>query len=311
VSGSPDRSRDECLQLSVVIASHDAAAVIERCLAALATQREDAAMEVVVADSSRDGTSAVVADGFPWVRLLHFDEPLTVPQLRGRAIQIARGEIVAILDPYSVAASDWVRQVVRAHGRSSHPVIGGAVDLDAPESRSLAAWAIYLNEYGLFVPPIPAGPTWIVPGSNVSYKRSVLFDGERARYPVFWKTFVNWTVEQAGSALWLEPAIKIGLNKPIPFGDFLRTRYHHGRCFAAMRVKDARTAVRAGRAASTLAVPLLTLARWIRGFWPKRRYRARFVLTLPAQLALFTVWAWGELCGYLGGDGKSCDQLFY
>lgn len=299
------------LALSVVIAAHDAAAVIERCLAALEDQRDDGATEIVLADSSTDGTPALVAGRFPRVRLLHFDAPLTVPQLRGRAIQMTRGQVVAILDPFSVAARDWVRQVVRAHDRWPYPVIGGAVDLDAPESRSLGGWAIYLNEYGLFVPPVTAGRTWIVPGSNVSYKRSVLFDGETARYPVFWKTFVNWNLEQAGSVLWLEPAIRVGLNKPIPFGDFLRTRYHHGRCFAAMRVKNARLAVRAWRAASALAVPLLMLFRSTRGFWPKRRYRWRFVLTLPAQLALVTVWAWGELCGYLRGGGRSCDQLFY
>src|SRR5262249_50522654 len=285
--------------------------VIERCLTALEDQRDGVATEVVLADSSTDGTPTLVAGRFPWVRLLHFDEPLTVPELRGRAIQATRGMVIAVLDPFSVAASDWVRQVVRAHNRLPYPVIGGAVDLDTPESRTLGGWAIYLNEYGLFVPPIAAGPASIVPGNNVSYKRSVLFDGEAARYPVFWKTFVNWNLEQAGSVLWLEPAIRVGLNKPIPFGNFLRTRYHHGRCFAAMRVKTARPAIRIWRATSTLAVPLLMLVRWTRGFWPKRRHRWRFVLTLPAQLALFTVWAWGELCGYLRGGGHSCNQLFY
>jgi glycosyltransferase involved in cell wall biosynthesis len=299
------------LQLSIVIAAHDAAAVIERCLGALEDQRDDAATEVIVADSSTDSTPALIASRFPWVRLLHFDEPLTVPQLRGRAIALARGQIVAILDPFSVAARDWIRQVVLAHTRLIHPVIGGVVDLDDPESRSLAGWAVYLNEYGLFAPPVTAGPTWNVPGSNVSYKRSALFDGETARYPVFWKTFVNWHLERRGAVLWLEPAIRIGLNKPIAFGDFLRTRYHHGRCFAAMRVQTAGPFVSTWRAASTLALPPLMLLRWTRGFWPKRRHRLRFVLTLPAQLALFTVWAWGELWGYLRGSRRSCNQLFY
>jgi len=35
------------------------------------------------------------------------------------------------------------------------------------------------------------------------------------------------------------------------------------------------------------------------------------VLTLPAQILLFSVWAWGEAWGYLRGTGQTCEQLFY
>jgi len=76
-------------------------------------------------------------------------------------------------------------------------------------------------------------------------------------------------------------------------------------------VEGARPWVRVWRAASTAAVPLLLLWRWSRGFWPKRRYRLRFLFTLPAQFVLFSVWAWGEACGYVAGVRRSCEQLFY
>ena len=36
------------------------------------------------------------------------------------------------------------------------------------------------------------GVTTIVPGCNVSYKRAALFEGDRPRFDVFWKTFVHW-----------------------------------------------------------------------------------------------------------------------
>ena len=150
-----------------------------------------------------------------------------------------------------------------------------------------------------------------MPGSNVSYKRAALFDGPVPRYPVFWKTFVNWDIERAGSPLWLADDVVVELNKPIPFNDFLYTRYFHGRCFAGMRLEHAGPGTRIVRAASTIAVPLLLAVRWTRGFWPKRRHRLRFALTLPGQLALSVVWAWGEACGYLRGGGRSCEHLFY
>jgi glycosyltransferase involved in cell wall biosynthesis len=298
-------------RLSVVIAAHDAAKEIQTCLAALEGQQREGVVEVIVADSSTDGTPDLVARRFPWVRLLHFDTPLTVPVLRGRGITAAQGDIIAILDPYSVAADDWVERLLAAHACRTNLVIGGAVDLYSPQSQKLRGWALYFNEYGLFMPPITEGESWIVPGSNVSYKRPALFDGARARYPVFWKTFVNWEVERAGSPLWLAPDVRVGLNKPIPFSSFLRTRYHHGRCFAGMRVRDAPWPTRLGYAASTVLLPAVLSWRWGRGFWPKRRQRLRFALTQPMQVALFAVWACGEACGYLRGTGRSCEQLFY
>jgi glycosyltransferase involved in cell wall biosynthesis len=299
------------IRLSVVIAAHNAAAVIETCLSALEPQWRTQAMEVIVADGSDDGTAEIVRTRFPWVRLLHFDQPMTIPVLRGRGIEASCGAVVAILDPYSVAAADWAERVLDAHQRRQNVVIGGSVDLYRASDQSWAAWALYLNEYGLFMPPISEGETWIVPGSNVSYKRTALFDGAKPRYSAFWKTFANWTVEGTGSPLWLAEDVKVALNKPIPLNDFLKTRYDHGRCFGGMRLNGAGRGTRAWRAAVAPVVPLILAGRWMRGFWPKRRHRLRFLITLPVQLALFTVWSCGEACGYLRGSGTSCDRLFY
>src|SRR2546430_836482 len=112
--------RSSTTALSVVIAAHDAAAVIETCLAALDPQCRAPHIEVIVVDSSTDATPQLVTRGFPWVQLLHVDQPLAVPALRGRGIAIARGEIIAILDPYSVAAEDWAAQVIAAHTARPH-----------------------------------------------------------------------------------------------------------------------------------------------------------------------------------------------
>jgi len=298
------------VELSVVIASHDAATVIEACLAALEPQRADG-VEVILADSSGDGTCDLARRRFPWVHVLHFDQPLAIPTLRGRGLAASTGQVIAFLDPFSIAAGDWARQVLAAHRLHQNLVIGGDVDLHRAESRPWTDWVIYLNEYALFMPPVARGETWILPGSNISYKRDALFDGTRPRYQDFWKTFVNREIAQSGSRLWLEPAIRVSLNKPIPFMDYLRTRFDHGRCFAGMRVKEASPVVRACRAASTPLVPVLLTWRWSRGFWSKRRHRVRFMTTIPLQLVLFGVWACGEACGYVRGAGRTCEQLFY
>jgi hypothetical protein len=299
----------ESPELSVVVASHNAGTVIAKCLEALSQQAGADRAEVIVADSSTDETPVIVGR-FACVRLLHFDEPLTIPELRGRAIAASRGGIIAVLDPFAIAAENWIDAILSAHASSASLVIGGAVDLHDAEHQTLVTWALYINEYGLFMTPVRPGPTHIVPGCNVSYKRTALFDGDTPRYGVFWKTFVNWRI-QAEMPLHLASEVVVRLFKPVPFGDFLASRFEHGRCFAAMRPDSAAWPVRLLRAATAPLLPPLFLWRWGRAYWSKGRNRAKLIATLPLQLLLFSVWAGGEACGYLAGGGRSCRRIFY
>ena len=299
------------VRLSVIIAGHNVRSVIRECLTALDAQRGLAHMEVIYADSSTDGSADIVATVFPWVQLLRCERTLGIPQLRTRAIASTRGPVIAVLDPYSIAEPGWAAAVLAAHETLPHPVVGGLVDLHEAPRRRLTEWALYFNEYGRFLPPAPRGPALLVPGSNVSYKRTCLFEGDRPRHAEFWKTFVNDEAARQGLPLWLEPSIVVALNKPIPFGAFLKTRYLHGRCYAAMRARHESAAMRLLRAASAPAVAVVLQIRWTRDIWPKRRARGKFVLTVPLQFALFMSWAWGELWGYLLGAGVSCSRLYY
>jgi len=298
-------------RLSVVIATHNVKQVIGTCLTALAQQIDPQLDEIIIADSSDDGTPGEVTATLPECRLIHFDEPLTIPQLRGHGIAASMGEIIAILDPYSIVNSGWVDELLKAHRERPNPVIGGTVDLYNENSQGLLAWAQYINEYGMFMSPAPEGEIEILPGSNISYKRHVLFDGKTPLYPEFWKTFINWKTETTGSALWLAPNIQVRLWKPIPFLDFLRTRIDHGRCFGAMRSEQASTIERFLRAATTHLLPFIFLQRWGRRFWDRRRRRREFLLTLPLQFLLFGNWALGEFAGYCFGSRQSCQKLFY
>jgi cellulose synthase/poly-beta-1,6-N-acetylglucosamine synthase-like glycosyltransferase len=299
-------------RVSVVIASHNAGRVIEECLAALAREPERDVCEVIVADSSSDATADLVARQHPAVRLLHFDRPLTLPQLRGRGIAAARGDIIAILDPFSIVEPGWIAGTLQAHDTHPHPIIGGSVDLHQACRRSLGAWTLFINEYGMFMPPVRYGETWIVPGSNVSYKRAALFDADnRPRYEVFWKTFANWDVEASGHPLLLVPTIAVRLRKPVSFLDYFRTRVDHGRCFSGMRVAHSGVAERTFRAATCPLLPFLLLYRWASVYLAKRRHTGVFLLTLPLQMLLFASWAFGEFLGYARGPGRACERLYY
>jgi glycosyltransferase involved in cell wall biosynthesis len=297
--------------LSVVIGSHNAAGVIEECLQALRAQTAPAIHQIIIADSSTDGTDQIVRARFPEVTLLHFTEALTLPQLRARAIAEAQADIIAILDPYSIAESHWSAALASQHQLNPTPVIGGTVDLYQAAHQNFLSWAQYLNEYGMFMPPMLPGPIEILAGSNISYKRESIQNGALSAQGEFWKTFVNDSIRASNLPLWLAPDAMVALQKPIPFVSFLRTRFDHGRCYAGMRRAHLAPGERWLRALTAPLLPFLFIWRWGNRYWRKERYRAKFLYTLPLQLLLFGNWALGEMVGYLVGPGASCKKLFY
>ncbi len=298
-------------KVSIVIASHNAAHVIELCLSTLNNQNQIKDVEIIIADSSTDGTDSIISEQFPDVKLFHYSEPLTIPCLRGYAIAEASGEIIAIIDPFSVVDSQWCSELIKVHDERPELVIGGAVELYEPEQSSLVIWGNYINEYGGFILPLEAGVVNILPGSNISYKRQALTNTELYKKQGFWKAFVNKDLESENNPLWLAPSVKVYLNKPLSFNEFFLSRYDHGRCYAAMRIAGGSVTVRLFRAMTTPLLPMLFLWRIGKNYWPKRRYRRQFILTLPLMFMLNISWAWGELLGYLRGSGQCCKKLFY
>jgi hypothetical protein len=307
-------------RLSVIIAACGAGAAVERCLSTLSAASHRHEVEVIVADSSADGTAELVRHRFPHVRLLHFHNRLGVPHLRGRALAEARGEVIAFLDPYCLADAAWLETVTSVHRERPEPAIGGAVALDESVRPTLVNWATYLAEYAAFVPPLSEGAVEELAGGNIAYKRQALSEVISEPQDGFWKVFVNHQMQARGHRLWATPCLDVKLCKPVAFGEFARSRFHHGRCFAAMRVAStgaasreagAGVAARALRASTVAALPALMLWRRGKALWSKRHLRLKFLAVIPLLMVFDVSWAWGELWGYLAGVGGSCRQLYY
>ena len=294
--------------LSVVIAAAEPGPVIHECLAALAPQC-DGHTEVIVATGATDGSHAELAARHPWVRVIRVPHARALPALRGAGMAEARAGVIGILDAWCLVGANWVAAAIREHGGPDAPVVGGAVLLDARQARSLAAWATYLFDYWEFVTPPRDGAVGVLPGNNITYDRSVLPDRETLRREGFWKAFTNARLQASGHALRSAADLTVRLRRPVHVGTFLRSRYHHGRSYAAMRVRAQGPVTRLRRAAVTPALPFVFLARQVRGLWDKPAARTWFLLSLPLMLAFHVSWAWGELHGYLAGAGRSDDEI--
>lgn len=298
------------MQLSVIIAGNGSGTPIKRCLDSLFAQA-DSDVQVIVAFGQHPALAQELAAYVSRIQLIQRENPTALHVLRAAALRKATGDLIAILDPYSIVANDWIEVVRQTHRAHANQAIGGPVDLDGAAQRGWLDWALYINEYGMFLPPMCEQSMELLPGCNVTYKRSALFEGDAPRSPELWKTFVNDRLLSLGETLLIEPTMIVALDKSIAFSEYLLRRFDHGRCYGAMSSVELSPVARWLRVAAAPLLPFVLLARWSGRFWARGRYRGKLILTLPLQLLTFGWWIAGETVGRVSGAGKSCSRLYY
>ena len=190
-------------------------------------------VEIIVAGCRQVNSRREIITKYPDVIFIEFYERTTLPVLWGAGIARSRGEIIAITETTCVADSNWIAAILKAH-ESSYPVIGGAVE--AAEGKNMVDWAAYFCEYGRFMRPVPEGPVDVLSGNNISFKRWTLTKGREFVQTGFWKTYWCRRLQEEGIQLVSTPTMVIYDKKSYRLIPFLIRRFHHGRCFAGMRV---------------------------------------------------------------------------
>jgi hypothetical protein len=105
------------------------------------------------------------------------------------------------------------------------------------------------------------------------------------------------------------PSIVVHYRKSFRLLPFTVRRFHHGRCFAGMRMTGASRLTRWAYAAGSLVLPLVLFLRTFRAIASKRRYINKFLLSLPVSVLAIVSWSMGEFFGYLAGPGESCARV--
>lgn len=288
---------EERPHLSVVIASYNAAATIERCLRSLEQQEATVPFEVVVVDSSTDGTADLVARRFPRVRLLRERRRRFPGDARNVGVAHVRADVIAFTDADCFVAPTWVARVLEAHARWPDPVIGGAVENGNPDST--VGWAYYLFEFNRWLPCGAARVLPDIPTTCLTVKRWLLDEvGPFVEGTYSSDTVFNWRAAALGHRPLFVPDIRVSHVNPTGVRELLRRKTFHGRCFARLRCVEQRWPAwrRLVHAAGSPLLPGLLMARMLRAVrgTPERRH---FVRVSPLLLCAAIAWSAGELIG--------------
>jgi O-antigen biosynthesis protein len=296
-------------KLSVVIAAYNARATIRECLNSLESQlqaRPYEDFEIILVDSSTDGTAGLVASEFPRVRLTHCGERKFCGSARNIGIAQGHGEIIAFIDADCVAASDWAARILAAH--ECHDAVGGAIGNAA--QKSYVGWAAYLSEFSAWMPKTPPQVMTDVAAANMSYKRKIFDELGRLLEGTYCSdTEFHWRMMAKGYRINFDPRITVYHHSIPTFGSFVRHEIHHGQSFARVRAR-ARNFTFARRACYFLLSPLIAAklaATVVARNLSNKIYFRQFLASLPLLLCGVASWSLGEGLGYLGANNETRD----
>lgn len=288
-------------EISVIIVSYNSKKFICDCLKSLEKQITSRSYELLLIDSSTDGTNDLVSKTFPHVKVFHFSERKFPGDARNIGISIAKGKIIAFIDADCRAEGNWIEMIAKAH-KTPHPVCGGAIANANPES--YVGWAAYFTEFSHWMPGTP--PKWLddIPAANLTYKREI-FDkyGSYREGTYCSDTDFHWRIGKERCRLRFEPFLLVAHHNIDKLRPFLSHEFYHGRDFGRVRIQGQKFSPlkRVIYMACGPFIALKIFSKVALDNMNNRTYLPHFIASLPLLVLGIVCWSMGEVVGYAGG----------
>jgi hypothetical protein len=296
--------------LSIVIAWQKAQLSVQDCLDSIYKQHTAASFEVILVYGGFDPDYSRVLANYPKLRVEKHPSSSSIPSLHGLGISLAAGKYIAISEAHTTFAPDWIDITISASSASSDAAIGGVVE-PGPDLAPVD-FALYLCDYAQFALPMESGVSDDLPGNNIVFKREAIEQFQlRGDLSVegFWKSFFCQKLEQSGKTLSRDSRMVAYYNRHLTLSEVMIRRYHHGRCFGAMRSVDFSAGKRLLYCASCSILTIVLFNRLIAKVSKKPPLLKRFCLVNHLCYLIMYAWVAGEYFGTVNGAGTSCDQL--
>lgn len=281
--------------VSVVVLALAGGDQLDACLRSLAAQDWPSQPHIVLV--GRDITTARNVEQS--IEFVPAPSDADIPRMRVLGSARAKGEYIVFTEDRCVASSGWLDQLLREHQRGKD-IVGGPIE--PGDIRGRTGWAVYLCEYAALMLPVNKRT---LPGNNVSIRRSMLERVDAEFRASAWEADIVARLSQEGARVSVSPEAVLYKAITMTLGTALAQRYHFSRTLAAARAKRMPKLERLARALASPVLPALILLRIATSVFEKKRYRGRFLSSLPHILLLMIAYTAGEVVGYVAGSGTS------
>jgi GT2 family glycosyltransferase len=170
--------------VSVVVVNWNGKHLLPVCLASLDGQRYRDLEVILVDNGSRDGSADYVRQVFPHVRVLALAENVGFAAGNNAGLEVAQGDLVALLNNDAVAQPDWLLALVAAMETRSEIGFCASSLLDFEQRAVFDSAGLGYSRHGIAyrklqgqtfnLAALRAGPTFAACGGAMMIRRSVL-----------------------------------------------------------------------------------------------------------------------------------------
>ncbi len=208
--------------ISIIIPCYQSEHTIVATLDSVFAQKTKTSFEVIVVNSSPDGTRDLVSKYYPDVLLLQQAVRTRAAVARNIGAGRARAAVLAFLDSDCVVDSDWLQT---AFERFSERFCGLGGPIENANPDSAVSWAGYVLEFSDFFASPEARPVAHIPSGNLFVKKTV-FDSVGGFPEQFdfaqEDRYFSWLVtKQTGQMFLFDPDIRVRHHQRLHWLEFL------------------------------------------------------------------------------------------
>lgn len=298
--------------ISVIVAIVDGNEALRRCLNALAEQIGDQAAEIII---PYDQLSREVVDmkaDFPDFRFLDLgtvaggmvprnalDLHLFWDIRRAEGIKAAKGRLIGLIEDRGIPASDWIASIIELQEQTGAAAVGGCADNGCD---TIWNWAVHICDFSRYMAPVPTGEADFLSATNACYQADALHVLRPLYEHRFYEPSVHAALQAKGHKLVLSDRPRTTQYRPrIPTPRLAVEWFHWGRKYARIHTGEIFFGQRVFRAAVTPLLPFVLFLRHLRTQRQKRVYISHFWKASPLVFLIVSMWALGELTGYIQG----------
>lgn len=295
---------DPAPELSVIIPAYGGRDTISACVASVLAAAQGWSHEILVVESSGDGSAEILQATYPQVEVISSASRLSAGQARNAGIRRARGRLLFCVDQDCLVSREWIGALQRHLEQPETGAAGGSMAVANPEN--LSGWCVYFLEFLHHFPSRcrPIRHDNFLIGANSAWKAEVFQQLAFPDQTLGEDRLLSEAVRRLGLAVIYDPSISVSHHNRRGWREFRRYCREMGRAAAQDQKKLGGRWIRWIERHPLLAygVPLvvLPLIGW-RLLSSPRHYLLRYLLLLPLCLWGQLLWA-GEFRATLRHD---------
>ncbi len=295
------------VQESIVIPAYRGRSTIGECIESLLVAARGRDVEILVVESSQDGTVEWVRARYPQVRVIASPSQLSAGGARNRGVEESVGERIYFVDQDCVVPTDWMQRLSERLEEEGVGIAGGAIGFR--NWSNFSGSAVFFLEF-LYHFPSRIGASSnenFLLGCNLACRREVFGTVRFPEQTLAEDVLFSSRVQQAGWRVLYDPGVVVLHWNRSGWGEFFRYNVKMGRASASAQVST-----RPKGSELIFRFPILIfispakilprIAYSLLGQW---RYFFRFLLVSPMCLLGNWVWGWGfyrEVRRHLGAQ---------